>query len=198
MADIDVDCQSFTDIRGLFPEAIRASVVKAEQLTPHQAGIYFQAIPEDPITGLSAIPYQHAEEFGYFKFDLLSLTLLDQLKSKAQLRDLLKKEPDWSMLEDEKIVEKLFQIGKHFNIIKYIKPKSVQELADVIAIIRPTKKHLLAEYLIDPEKVREELYKKEEGDKVSFRKAHSISYALTIIVQLHLLKESSNENDLIY
>ncbi len=185
--DVDIDLKTDFDPLDYFKDAVRASMVKDNQLVKHPAGAYLQPIPVDKVTGLAAIPYEQAEEMGYFKVDFLHLSLLDFFDSKDQIRTLLKQEPDWSLLEDSGVVEKLFQIHRHFELISQVKPRSVQELADCIALIRPGKRAMVQAYLKNREAVRELLYKKpDEG--YYFKKSHAIAYAMTIVLQLHLVK----------
>lgn len=185
--DVDIDLKTDFDPLKYFNQAIRASIVKDGELTKHPAGAYFQPIPVDSVTGLAAIPYEQAEELGYFKVDFLHLSLLDYFDNKQQIRTLLKQEPDWSLLENPDIVSKLFQIHRHYDLISQIKPRSVQELADCIALIRPGKRALVHAYIKDRTKVREQLYKKpQEG--YYFKRSHAIAYAMTIVLQLHLAK----------
>ena len=101
---------------------------------------------------------------------------------------MLNKEPDWLLLQSAKQVQKMFQIHKHFDVVSRIKPKSVIELADCIALIRPAKRYLLESYLKNKELIRRELYKKPDGKKYFFKKGHAVSYSLTIVLQLHLIK----------
>jgi DNA polymerase III alpha subunit len=185
--DVDIDFKLDFDPLKYFKEATRASMVKNGELVKHSVGVYFQPIPVDPITGLAAIPYEQAEEVGYFKIDFLHLSILDYFDNKQQIRTLLKKEPDWTLLQNPNVVEKLFQIHKHYNLLVELKPQSVQQLADAIALIRPGKRHLLQAYKKAPDIVRKELYKKpDEG--YYFKKSHAIAYSLTIVLQLHLAK----------
>jgi DNA polymerase III alpha subunit len=186
--DVDIDFKTDFDPISYFKEAVRASMVKNGELVKHPAGAYFQSIPVDPITTLSAIPYDKAEEIGYFKIDFLHLSLLDYFDNKQQIRALLKKDPDWSLLQDPSVAGKLFQIHRHYNLLSQVKPKSVEELADCIALIRPGKRALLQSYLKDPAKIRPFIYRRDADDKSAFRKSHSIAYALTIVLQLHLIK----------
>jgi len=190
--DIDIDFRSDFDPLEYFSIAIRASMVEKDELKKHPAGVYLQDIPRDKITNLAAIPYKQAEELGYLKVDFLHLSLLDIFESKKEIRHLLKKEPDWTMLEDQETVEKLFQIHRHFDIISKVKPKCVDDIADVLAFIRPPKRYLLDTYLNcrtndEKQKVREILYTKPDRG-IWFKKPHSIAYALNIVLQLHLIK----------
>lgn len=189
MADIDIDFQTTFDPLKIFNSAIPASVIKDGEITKHQCGVYFQNMPVDLVSGFAAIPYKSAEELGYFKVDMLHLTILDNFSSKDEIRKLLNKQPNWELLEYPQQVEKLFQISKHFETIIKIKPKSIQELADCIALIRPGKKHLLYEYLKNRKGVRPQLYTKPENDGYYYKKSHAISYAMTIVLQLHLIEQ---------
>lgn len=185
--DIDIDFPSTFDPLTVF-DAVRASMVKNGKLSKHPVGIYFQNIPVDPLTGLSAIPYDAAEEQGYFKIDFLHLTVLDHFETKEEIRQLSKIPPDWSLLEDRDVVGKLFQVGRHYETISKVKPKSVQDLADVIALIRPGKRSLLPAYIKDKKAVRPHLYTKPEDGSMYYKKSHAVAYALTIVLQLHLIK----------
>jgi hypothetical protein len=188
MADVDIDIKPGTNIQQLFPSSIAASRLQDDKLQKHPVGVYLQNIPTDPITHLAAIPYNNTEEYGYFKIDFLNLNLLDFFNSKEEIRELINTEPNWSLLQDPDVVSKLFQLSKHYNIIQLMKPKSIEDLADCIAIIRPTKKHLLDEYIKDKYLVRKnKLYVKQHAS--DYRKAHAIAYATNIVLQLHLIEK---------
>lgn len=187
--DIDIDFPTHFNPKTLFPDSVQASMVKDGKLSKHPAGIYFQDTPVDCITGLCSIPYEQAEELGYTKIDFLHLSALDVFQSKSEVRELLNKEPNWDLLKSRTVVEKLFQIGRHFDVVDIIKPTCVEDLADCIALIRPGKRNLLEHY--DPNnktKFREKLYKK-STDSYSYKKGHAISYAMTIVIQLHLIQK---------
>ena len=186
--DIDIDFPTDFDPLDYFDQAVRASMVKNDKLTKHPCGAYLQNIPVDNISGLSAIPHNEAEELGYFKVDFLHLSLLDNFDTKDQIRKLAQIEPDWNLLQDEDIVGKLFQIHRHYNILAKVKPTSVQELADCISLIRPGKRQLLEPYTKDKNAIRQELYRNPGDDQYYFKKSHAIAYALTIVLQLHLIK----------
>lgn len=186
--DIDIDFPSTFDPTHIFEQAVRASMVKDGKLVKHPAGVYFQNIPVDCITGLASIPYEQAEDLGFMKIDFLHLNILDHFQSKVQIRDLINHEPNWDLLRSKTVVEKLFQLGKHFDVVEVIKPRSVLDLADCVAVIRPGKRYLLEEY--DPHNktsFRAKLYKKQDG-QYSYKKGHAISYAQTIVLQLHLIQ----------
>ena len=183
--DIDIDLRPDFDPDTLF-DITHASMEENGKLRKHQAGVYFQGIPVDKNSGLSAIPYKESEDMGYIKIDLLHLNLLKEFSSKGQIRELIDRDPDWSLLESEKIVSGLFHIGNHFDVVSQVKPTSVLELSDILALIRPGKRDLLESYLESPESVRSELYTKRINSDM--RKSHTIPYALLIVLQLHSVK----------
>jgi len=186
--DIDIDCPSNMDPGKIFPGSVRASQYKNGKLTPHPCGVYFQDVPTDPITKLAAVPYEQAEELGCFKVDFLHLHVYDHFTSREEIVELLKHDPDWSLLNIPSVVGQLFHLSKHFDLIAQIKPRSVLEIADCLSLIRPQKRFMLKKYLENPLKIRAELYKHEAGDGYAFKKAHAIAYALVIVLQLHLIK----------
>jgi hypothetical protein len=194
--DVDIDFKTDFDPLDYFSQAVRASQVNNEKLTKHPAGAYFQAIPVDKISGLSAIPYKQAEANGYFKIDFLHLSAIDDfdkyLESKAEVRQLAHIEPDWNLLLSAAVVAKLFQIHTRAELLFKIKPQSVDELADCIALIRPAKRMLADPYIKmtrDERKAfRAILYAEPEDGSYYYKRPHSISYAVTIVIQLHLIK----------
>lgn len=184
--DIDIDVSDNKKARQVLKVATRASIVEDNDLKAHTVGLYFQNIPKDLITGYAAIPYDMAEDFGYMKVDVLNLSFLENFTSKQQIRKLLKREPKWSLLTDDDVIPKLFHLSKHADTLKRIRPKSVEELADTLALIRPNKKHLIPKYVQDKKAARKELYVK--VDASDLRKSHAIPYALIIVLQLHLIE----------
>jgi DNA polymerase III alpha subunit len=155
-------------------------------LVKHNAGVYFQKITTDGVTGLSAIPYNKAEDEGFIKIDMLHLSYLNYFNNKDELRKLLQTEPNWDVLKRKENVKKCFQIGNHYDTVKRVNPSSIQDLADIIALIRPIKIRLLDKYIKDKQSVANLLYKK--TDKSDIRKSHAIPYAMIIATQLHLIE----------
>ena len=186
--DIDLDFQSGFNPNKVFKEAVQASMVnKKDELIKHPCGQYFQKIAIDPVTGLAAIPYEEAEILGYFKIDFLHMSAIDPIKSKQEVKDLANKEPNWDLLQVESNVVKLVHINKHFELLEKVNPRSVDDLADVLALIRPGKRQLLSEYLTNKQKTRIRLYSK--TDTYYFKRSHALAYALTIVLQLHLIEQ---------
>ena len=185
--DIDIDLQPSFKVEDVFPHWKRAVVLKNNQITPHPCGAYPQNISSDPVTNLAAIPYDKAEEEGFMKIDFLHLSVYRHFSSHEEVCQLVNIEPNWSLLLVPSIVDKLFQVSKHADILARIKPKSIDELADVIALIRPGKRSLLDAYLANKETVRRVLYSKGSGE-YSFKRSHACAYSMVIVLQLHLIE----------
>lgn len=188
--DIDIDLKSDFKLERVFTTAIPASTVESKdgknELKRHIVGAYFQTVPKDPITGFSAIPYEEAEELGYLKIDFLNLSLLQHFESKDEMLYFARKEPNWKRLDDKEFVEKLFHISKHYDMVNKVKPVSILELADILALIRPGKTILLDKYLKNKKLTRTELYTKRQVSDL--RKSHALAYAVNIAINMNMLE----------
>ncbi len=184
--DIDIDITPTFD-RSMFPWA-RAAVVRDGQMTPHPCGMYPQAIPVDPVTKLSAVPYDAAEDFGYLKIDFLHLNVYSLFSTRAEIDQLLAIEPDWTQLQLQSNHTKLFQLANHGELLMKIKPTNVLELADVLALIRPGKKQLVPLYMKDKAMGRQLLWARDDAG-YSFKKSHALGYAFVVWLQLHLIEQ---------
>ena len=189
MPDIDLDFPTKFNPTTLFPEVVIASMMHNGRVSKHPCGVYFQNMPIDEVTSLAAIPYDKAPAYGFMKLDFLHLSILDNVDSKAELQILSKTEPDWSLLWNSEHTHKLFQLHRQFGVLDIVRPTSVVELADCIALIRPAKKHLIGEYCRDKYNTRPKLYRLTGDDKSSFKKSHAIAYAITVVIQLHLISQ---------
>ena len=188
MTDIDIDFKDRTDILNKLHH-ISASIIKDNNVTRHNTGIYFHEIPVDPFTGNATLDYKKAEELGYFKIDCLNVNMYKDVENEEHLQRLIDTEPDWELFQHKEIVEQLFHIHDHFNIVSLMKPLSVEQLAMVLAIIRPAKRSLLGESW---QSIQKQVWLKPIDNSYYFKKSHAVSYALAIVVQLNLLVESIN------
>ncbi len=187
-ADIDIDISPSTNIKEVFPNWINASMIENNELKKHPVGFYPQTVPVDPITGLSAVPYKLADDIGYFKLDFLNLNFYTLFSSRAEMKAVLNMEPDWDLLRSPSTVKSLFQIANHFETINKINPRTIEELADVNALIRPGKAWLIDKYTEDKQYARYKLYEKSPDDAgYSYKKSHCLAYALVIVLQLNLI-----------
>lgn len=186
--DVDVDVPTNFDSMKVFPKWTRAAVVRDGKITSHPCGVYPQAIPRDPMTSFSAIPYTEAEELGYLKVDFLHVSAYNKFESRQEIDELMDKEPDWSLLQISSTWSKLFQLSKHGELLTNLKPKTIAELADCMALIRPGKKALLGLYMKNRDEARKALYSKDENG-YSFKKSHAFAYAYVVWLQLHLIEQ---------
>ncbi len=95
-------------------------------------------------------------------------------------------EPDWNMLDDQKIVDQLFHLNGHFNIVSRLKPKTIEQLAAVLAIIRPAKRGLMYKEWSD---ILKEVWVKPADGSYFFKKSHAVAYAHAIVVQMNLIRK---------
>lgn len=187
--DVDIDCDPRFKSESIFPKWPKATIIQDDKLRPHPCGVYPQAMARDPLTGLAAIPFTDAEDFGYLKVDFLHLNVYKHFSTRKEIEDLLKIEPDWNLLKVPSTYPKLFQLAKHGALLQDLKPSSILELADVMALIRPAKKHILPVYKKDRKSARILLWMKEEDSGYAFKKSHAISYSYVVWLQLHLIEQ---------
>jgi DNA polymerase III alpha subunit len=132
------------------------------------------------------LDYKQAEDAGWFKIDLLNVGIYSDFTSNEQIDELLDKEPIWELLEHREIIQQLFHIHNHSDTVIKMKPKSIEQLAMVLAVIRPGKKHLIGRTWTEIER---EVWTKTE-DVYSFKKSHAIGYAAAIVLQLNQMSYS--------
>jgi hypothetical protein len=189
--DIDLDfADRETALKGL--NHARAIIVRETKTDKHNTGVYFQNIPRNPTSNLATIDYKEAEKLGYFKVDFLNAGVYEGVKSNQHLEELLEKTPRWDLLLEKDFVELLFHVRDYAGLLKTHRPISVEQLAMVIAIIRPGKKHLQGKAWADIEK---EVWVKPADGSYFFKRSHSISYAVAITVQMNCLVEQLEEMD---
>ena len=184
MPDVDIDFFDRDGTLRLFKHA-PASIIKDDKIEKHKTGVYFHAVPTHPITGHSTLDHKKAEERGYFKIDCLNVNIYKNIKSEQELVELMIEEPDWDILKDPKVVENLFHLNSHFNIVSKLEPKNIEQLAAVLAIIRPAKRGLMYKNWVD---ILKEVWVKPTDGSYFFKKSHAIAYAHAIVVQMNLLK----------
>lgn len=172
---------------------VRASIIRDGKITKHNTGVYFHEVPTDPITGLCSMGYDRAEDAGCFKIDLLNVGVYDGVRDELHLIDLMNRELDWRIFQDTDFVSKLFHLGNHADLTAKLRPSSVEELAMVLALIRPGKRHLQNRCMQQGfGSIRDEIWKNDEDGYV-YKKSHGISYAFLVIVHANLLIERSSQ-----
>ncbi len=153
----------------------------------HNSGVYLQDIPVDPFTDLSALPYTETDALGYFKIDFLNQSIYEMVRDEDHLCQLMNTEPMWEILAEREFVAELAQIHNHYDVVNSIKPQSVEDLAVVLALIRPAGRKYIG---ADRETIDANIWNQSDDEKYRFKKSHAISYAVLITVQMNLLVES--------
>lgn len=184
--DIDIDFADRNRALELF-DHVPASRMDQTKKAKHNTGIYFHCVPVDAESGLCSIPYDQAEDQGYFKIDFLNVNIYSSVRDEQHLKTLMETEPVWELLEQPEFVNMIFHLNGHADICRQMKPKNLEQLAAVLAIIRPAKRHLLGSPW---SRVLDEVWKKPEDGSYFFKKSHSFSYAMAVVVHMNLVCET--------
>ena len=182
MPDIDID---FAD-RSIILDQITHRVAKLDSEKKHNTGIYVTEIPHNPVDNLSTIDYKSAEERGYFKLDFLNVSIYKDIRNEEHLNELMENEPIWELLTHKEFSDQLFHVAGHHTVLETMKPSTVEQLAAVLAIIRPAKRHLIGKSW---NTVINEVWNKPEDGSYYFKKAHAVSYAMAVVVHMNLICE---------
>jgi len=190
--DVDVDVFNREKILEGF-ECIYGRIDRPDnKVEKHPTGVYFQNIPRDPITNMSTVDHRIANDYGYFKIDFLNVNMYEDVRNEEHLLELINKEPPWDFFEYGEVTDQLFHLKGHSHLLQRYKPKSVEDLAMILAIIRPSKAYLQRDTW---ENIRREVWVKNAGDEgYQFKRCHAISYSLAIIVNLNLLIEKMSRD----
>ena len=186
--DIDIDFLDREQALELFNH-VRASRADEGSLVKHNTGVYLHEVPVNAIENLCAVPYEEAEDRGYFKVDFLNVGIYKGVRDEAHLVELMNREPLWDLLLEDDFATNLFHVNGHGDILRQTKPKSIQELAAVLAMIRPAKRYLVGK---DWNTVMSEVWTKPENADYFFKKSHATEYAAAIVVQMNLICEQIN------
>src|ERR1700679_4275681 len=109
--DVDIDVFNRDEILEGLEHVIGRIERDNGEIEKHNTGIYFQNIPRDPITNISAIDHKVAKDYGYFKIDILNVNMYEGVKSEEHLLELLNKEPPWDFFEYTEITDQLFHLN---------------------------------------------------------------------------------------
>jgi DNA polymerase III alpha subunit len=186
MPDIDIDFVDREQALKLF-DATVASRTDNDRLVKHNTGIYLHEVPVDPVTGLCSVDYETAEEQGYFKIDFLNVGMYKGVRDENHLTQLMNTEPLWDLLEQDDFSDLLFHVNGHGSILRQMKPTSIEQLAAIIAMIRPAKRHLIGKSWNE---VMSEVWTRPSNNEYYFKKSHATAYAAAIVVQMNLICES--------
>lgn len=185
MPDIDIDFLDRDQALNLFKH-IKASRIDEGKLVKHNTGVYLHEVPVNAVEGLCAVPYDQAEDQGYFKVDFLNVGIYKGVRDEAHLIELMNKEPLWDLLLEDEFTANLFHVNGHGSILRETKPKSIEQLAAVLAMIRPAKRYLVGK---DWTTIMQEVWIRPDNDDYFFKKSHATAYAAAIVVQMNLICE---------
>lgn len=189
MPDIDLDFANRNDVLSIIKHV--PAIIKEGK--KHNTGVYCHEIPTNPLTGFASIPYEDAEARGYFKIDFLNVSVYNNIKDEDHIIKLLEIEPLWSLLEQKDFCDMIFHINGYHDLIARLRPRSIEQLAMFLALLRPGKKHLISKCEVGGwDAIKDEIWVKTK-DGFSFKKSHSISYSHAIIVQINRICEEVNQ-----
>lgn len=189
-ADIDIDFGDRSKVLNL----IRFTPARQENngtIRHHNSGIYVTDISYDPINDCASIDYQEAEERGYFKIDLLNMSVYQLIRDPAHYEEMLSRPVPWSRLLERDFCEKVVHIGNHHDLICRLKPDSIARMAMFLAVIRPAKRYLADKSWPD---IAQEIWTRPADDSYFFKKSHAVGYAQLVALHINLLDETDKKN----
>jgi len=185
VTDIDIDVPDREQVLELFPHTIASNGKRK-----HNTGVYFHRVPENPFNGRCSIDYQEAEDLGYFKIDILNVSIYKNVRNEEHLNALLEKDPPWELLEEKDFCDMVFHMRGHHDICRKMQPRNLTQLAAVLAMIRPAKRHLIGS---DWDTVMKNIWTKPKSGEYAFKKSHAISYAMAVKLHMNLLIEQISQ-----
>lgn len=185
-SDIDIDFGDRDQVIRLL-DVTPASILRDNKLVKHNTGVYATDVPVDPFTGQASLDHNAAEDRGYIKLDFLNVNLYKQIKDEAHLIELMR-EPDWAKLYDPEVCAKLMHVNGHYDLLLQMPEPvdTIARLAMFLAIIRPAKRNLAGKTW---KEVAETVWDKPTDDTYYFKRAHAVSYAQLVVINLNLLDE---------
>ena len=190
-ADIDIDLADRDQLLKLI-DAVPAMQVQDGKIRRHNSGVYVTDIPYDPVHECAAIDYDTAEQLGYFKIDLLNMTVYNLVKSPEHYDQLLAQEPPWERLwSDPDWASQLVHVGNYTGLLATMRPDSIPRMAAFISIIRPGKAHLQNRPWAE---VFDTVWDGDSSRGFVFKKAHAIGYAKLVALHMNLLNSADQSN----
>jgi uncharacterized protein YkuJ len=197
-ADIDIDLADREQLLTLIcatPARLTKFGINAREKVGdqrrHNSGVYVTDIPYDPVNNCAAIDYKQAEKLGYFKIDLLNMSVYELIKSPGHYEELLAKEPPWERLwTDNEFASKLVHVGGSIHLLKSMKPDSIPRMAAFISIIRPGKAHLQNKPWAE---VFETVWDGDDTKGFVFKKAHALGYSKLVALHMNLTSQPAEQ-----
>lgn len=202
LPDVDLDVVDRDRVMSILSDAVPASQLSADgkRLVRHNTGVYFQNIPTDPLNGLATFPYEIAEDLGYYKVDFIPYHAYEGVRDEAHLRQLLEMAESerfpWKWFEQSRFFTnpnhslRVTHLGNHYELTLRYPPRSVLDVAALIALIRPRKSYLIGRPWAEIcDLIWQKLPEEENGEARNyfFKKSHAVAFALVILVHMQML-----------
>jgi len=185
-ADIDIDMPDRSRLLELIQHVPARQTVDGRPRR-HNSGIYVTDIPRDIVNGCAAIDYESAESRGYFKIDLLNMSVYQLIQDPEHYEQMLGQEPPWSRLwTDAPWASQLVHVGNYVDLLREMRPDSIPRMAAFISIIRPGKAHLQRRPWAE---VFASVWDGDASRGFVFKKSHAISYAMLVKLHMNLLSQ---------
>jgi hypothetical protein len=190
-ADIDIDLADRNQLLKLI-KATPARQLHQGQARHHNSGVYVTDIPVDPVESCAAIDYQTAEQLGYFKIDLLNMTVYQLIQSPEHYAQVLAQDPPWSRLwTDPDWATQLAHVGNYTELLKSMRPDSIPRMAAFISIIRPGKAHLQNQSW---DQVFRSVWDGDSSRGFVFKKSHALGYSKLVTLHMNLINTPDQSN----
>ncbi len=181
--DIDIDLAD----RDVLLRLIKSIPAQQSHNRRHNTGIYVTDIPYDSVNQCAAIPYDQAEARGYFKIDLLNMSVYQLIKNPEHYQQMFDLEPNWQRLwQDPGWASQLVHVGNYTSLLSTMKPDSIPRMAAFISVIRPGKAHLQNKSWTE---VFKSVWDGDSSRGYVFKHSHAISYASLVALHMNLLAD---------
>lgn len=190
-ADIDIDMADREQLLPLIWHRTASQRVDGHTRR-HNSGIYTTDIPYDAMHQCAAIDHNEAEHRGYFKIDLLNMSVYRLIRDQAHYDAMLARTPPWSRLwQQPDWAKNVVHVGNHGDLLQCMKPDSITRMAAFISIIRPGKSHLQK---LPWDQVIASVWDGDDSRGYIFKRSHAVGYACLVALHMNLL-DSSHQGD---
>jgi hypothetical protein len=189
--DIDIDFADRNQILQLIEHTAARQATQGE-VRRHNSGVYVTDIPWDPVNQCAAIDYHEAEQRGYFKLDLLNMSVYQSIRDPEHYDQLLTTAPPWTRLQEPGFVERVVHIGNHWDLLQRMPEPvdSIPRMAMFLAIIRPGKRHLVGRTWQD---IATTVWDT-AADGYIFKRSHAVAYAHLVTLHMNLINLADQGN----
>ena len=186
--DIDIDLADRSKLLGNLPH-VPASIYRNGEWVKHNSGVYLQAMPANPANGTAVMDYRDAAQQGFFKLDLLNIHVYQQVRDEQHLLALMNTEPLWELLTSRDFVDQVIHINGHYDTIAAMPEpvSSIDHLAMLLAIIRPSKRHLIG---LPWSQIERTVWIPPADGGYHFKRSHSYAYSHLVAVHINLICET--------